>query len=93
MTRADKPLALTLGDPAGIGPDITMLAFEERFALLTVHIRYGATEQDRLEEIQSLARYVADQLAPLDTRPQCGQRVPRRRDGRCDEVQPERQHQ
>ena len=31
MTRADKPLALTLGDPAGIGPDITLLAFEERF--------------------------------------------------------------
>ena len=31
MTRADRPLALTLGDPAGIGPDITLLAFEERF--------------------------------------------------------------
>ena len=31
MTRADKPLALTLGDPAGIGPDITLLAFEEQF--------------------------------------------------------------
>ena len=31
MTRADKPLALTLGDPAGIGPDITLLAFEARF--------------------------------------------------------------
>lgn len=31
MTRADKPLALTFGDPAGIGPDITLLAFEERF--------------------------------------------------------------
>jgi 4-hydroxythreonine-4-phosphate dehydrogenase len=32
MTRADKPLALTLGDPAGIGPDITLLAFEARRA-------------------------------------------------------------
>jgi 4-hydroxythreonine-4-phosphate dehydrogenase len=31
MTPADKPLALTFGDPAGIGPDITLLAFEERF--------------------------------------------------------------
>src|SRR4029079_1390897 len=31
MTRADRPLALTLGDPAGIGPDITLLAFEARF--------------------------------------------------------------
>ena len=30
MTRADKPLALTFGDPAGIGPDITLLAFEAR---------------------------------------------------------------
>ena len=32
MTRADKPLALTFGDPAGIGPDITLLAFEARRA-------------------------------------------------------------
>ena len=30
MTRADKPLALTLGDPAGIGPDITLLAWRAR---------------------------------------------------------------
>lgn len=30
MTRADQPLALTLGDPAGIGLDITLLAFEQR---------------------------------------------------------------
>ena len=30
MTRADKPLALTLGDPAGIGPDITLLAWQSR---------------------------------------------------------------
>jgi 4-hydroxythreonine-4-phosphate dehydrogenase len=30
MTRADKPLALTLGDPAGIGPDITLLAWQAR---------------------------------------------------------------
>jgi 4-hydroxythreonine-4-phosphate dehydrogenase len=33
MDRADKPLALTLGDPAGIGPDITLLAFTARRAL------------------------------------------------------------
>jgi 4-hydroxythreonine-4-phosphate dehydrogenase len=30
MTRAIKPLALTLGDPAGIGPDISLLAFAAR---------------------------------------------------------------
>lgn len=30
MARAEKPLALTLGDPAGIGPDITLLAYEAR---------------------------------------------------------------
>jgi 4-hydroxythreonine-4-phosphate dehydrogenase len=30
MARADTPLALTLGDPAGIGPDITLLAFAAR---------------------------------------------------------------
>jgi len=33
MGRVDKPLALTLGDPAGIGPDITLLAFAARHAL------------------------------------------------------------
>jgi 4-hydroxythreonine-4-phosphate dehydrogenase len=27
MARAETPLALTLGDPAGIGPDITLLAW------------------------------------------------------------------
>ena len=30
MSLADCPLALTLGDPAGIGPDITLLAFAAR---------------------------------------------------------------
>ncbi len=30
MAPADTPLALTLGDPAGIGPDITLLAFAAR---------------------------------------------------------------
>jgi 4-hydroxythreonine-4-phosphate dehydrogenase len=30
MGLADRPLALTLGDPAGIGPDITLLAFLAR---------------------------------------------------------------
>jgi endonuclease/exonuclease/phosphatase family metal-dependent hydrolase len=37
-------------------------AADERFALLTVHIRYGDVEEDRLEEIQKLSRYVADEL-------------------------------
>ena len=30
MGLADRPLALTLGDPAGIGPDITLLAWQAR---------------------------------------------------------------
>jgi 4-hydroxythreonine-4-phosphate dehydrogenase len=30
MGHAETPLALTLGDPAGIGPDITLLAFAAR---------------------------------------------------------------
>jgi 4-hydroxythreonine-4-phosphate dehydrogenase len=30
MGHSDAPLALTLGDPAGIGPDITLLAFAAR---------------------------------------------------------------
>ncbi len=30
MTPAERPLALTLGDPAGIGPDITLLAWTAR---------------------------------------------------------------
>ena len=30
MDSAERPLALTLGDPAGIGPDITLLAFQAR---------------------------------------------------------------
>ena len=30
MGLANRPLALTLGDPAGIGPDITLLAFAAR---------------------------------------------------------------
>jgi 4-hydroxythreonine-4-phosphate dehydrogenase len=30
MGLADRPLALTLGDPAGIGPDITLLAWAAR---------------------------------------------------------------
>ena len=32
MARAETPLALTLGDPAGIGPDITLLAWLARAA-------------------------------------------------------------
>src|SRR4026208_2302488 len=30
MGRAERPLALPLGDPAGIGPDITLLAWLAR---------------------------------------------------------------
>ncbi|HUW73126.1 MAG TPA: 4-hydroxythreonine-4-phosphate dehydrogenase PdxA [Methyloceanibacter sp.] len=30
MGRTPKPLALTLGDPAGIGPDVTLLAYAAR---------------------------------------------------------------
>jgi 4-hydroxythreonine-4-phosphate dehydrogenase len=30
MAFAERPLALTLGDPAGIGPDITLLAWQAR---------------------------------------------------------------
>ena len=30
MAVAERPLALTLGDPAGIGPDITLLAWMAR---------------------------------------------------------------
>jgi 4-hydroxythreonine-4-phosphate dehydrogenase len=32
MESAERPLALTLGDPAGIGPDITLLAFQARLS-------------------------------------------------------------
>jgi len=32
----------------------------ERFALLTAHIRYGDRPEDRLGEIKSLSRYIAD---------------------------------
>ena len=32
MDSAERPLALTLGDPAGIGPDITLLAFQARLS-------------------------------------------------------------
>src|SRR5437762_1485315 len=32
MDRAERPLALTLGDPAGIGPDVTLFAFQARLA-------------------------------------------------------------
>ncbi len=32
MDPVQRPLALTLGDPAGIGPDITLLAYEARLA-------------------------------------------------------------
>ena len=31
MDRYERPLALTLGHPAGIGPDITLLAYQARF--------------------------------------------------------------
>ncbi|WP_310619934.1 4-hydroxythreonine-4-phosphate dehydrogenase PdxA [Flexibacterium corallicola] len=31
MRRAKKALAVTMGDPSGIGPDITLLAWQERY--------------------------------------------------------------
>jgi hypothetical protein len=37
-------------------------AAEERFALLTAHIRYGNRPDDRIGEIESLSRYVADEI-------------------------------
>jgi endonuclease/exonuclease/phosphatase family metal-dependent hydrolase len=37
-------------------------AASERLSLLTVHIRYGEVEEDRLQEIQALARYVAEEI-------------------------------
>jgi endonuclease/exonuclease/phosphatase family metal-dependent hydrolase len=37
-------------------------AASERFALLTAHIRYGNRPGDRLGEITSLSRYIADEI-------------------------------
>jgi len=37
-------------------------AGSERFALLTAHIRYGANPSDRLGEIESLSRFIADEI-------------------------------
>jgi hypothetical protein len=37
-------------------------AGNERFALLTAHIRYGKHQNDRLGEIEALSRYVADEI-------------------------------
>jgi endonuclease/exonuclease/phosphatase family metal-dependent hydrolase len=37
-------------------------AGEERFSLLTAHIRYGKRADDRLGEIQSLSRYIANEI-------------------------------
>ncbi len=34
----------------------------ERFALLTAHIRYGKQPQERLGEIKSLSRFIADEI-------------------------------
>lgn len=34
----------------------------ERFALLTAHIRYGKRSSERLGEIESLSRYIADEI-------------------------------
>jgi endonuclease/exonuclease/phosphatase family metal-dependent hydrolase len=34
----------------------------ERFALLTAHIRYGSNPSDRLGEIESLSRFIADEI-------------------------------
>ena len=37
-------------------------AGEERFSLLTAHIRYGKRADDRLGEIQSLSRFIANEI-------------------------------
>ena len=37
-------------------------AANERFALLTAHIRYGQVPADRLPELQNLARFTADEI-------------------------------
>lgn len=37
-------------------------AAAERFALLTVHIRYGEGADDRIGEVREFARYVADEI-------------------------------
>jgi endonuclease/exonuclease/phosphatase family metal-dependent hydrolase len=37
-------------------------AGSERFALLTVHIRYGDSPEDRIDEIRSLSKYIAREL-------------------------------
>lgn len=34
----------------------------QRFSLLTAHIKYGSTPEDRLPELRALARYVADEI-------------------------------
>ncbi len=35
---------------------------QERFVLLTAHIRYGSVPQDRIDEIRSLAEYIASEI-------------------------------
>ena len=37
-------------------------AASERFALVTVHIRYGKVEADRIDEIRNLAQYITHEL-------------------------------
>ena len=37
-------------------------AGEERFSLLTAHIRYGSNPEDRLDEIKSLSRFIATEI-------------------------------
>jgi endonuclease/exonuclease/phosphatase family metal-dependent hydrolase len=41
---------------------VSFEAGSERFALLTVHIRFGAQAEERLPEIQALARFAAEQI-------------------------------
>jgi endonuclease/exonuclease/phosphatase family metal-dependent hydrolase len=55
-----------LGDPAGQFARTPYIvgfrAREERFALLTTHIKYGDVPQDRLQELRDLADYVAHEI-------------------------------
>lgn len=46
---------------------------QENFVLLTAHIKYGAVPEDRLEELQGLANYVAAQIRDRATVNQIGE--------------------
>ncbi|MGV1013375.1 MAG: 4-hydroxythreonine-4-phosphate dehydrogenase PdxA [Methyloceanibacter sp.] len=80
MSHAEKPLALTLGDPAGIGPDITLLAWAARqrdrvppFVLIGDELVLAARAEtlglsvpiETVSEAKAAARRFADALPVL----------------------------